>query len=96
MGLVPIYIYDQVPWIPYQTLYKLNWGFLTSIAEFPKLISQLRNTQIEEILAKEDNIALHRESHFSIHGILHHISRFMLSGDGDLECTAMPNTTNED
>ena len=93
MGLVPIYIYSDVPWIPYRLDLFEELGFVTHIDEVDALIETLKTMTTSEIEERERRILSLRESHFSLSGAMAHIQQFLLGdGDGDLRCQRLPDT----
>jgi hypothetical protein len=80
--LMPLFVYDDTPWISYVTLYhekKLGYS------------STVKGQQ-------EARIASYRQSHFTPAGIMQQSSMFMMppGGEGggtDLECRALPGST---
>lgn len=89
LGLIPIHIYTDVPWIPYR--HKLqNLTFATHIDEFPRFLQQLQQMSDYQLEEMEKGLNQIRESHFSRKGIMTQIARFMQEGKGDLECVHLP------
>jgi hypothetical protein len=94
MGLIPIHVYTDQPWIPYATL--LLGGYLTfstRVEGLPALAQQLLLLTPGEIRATEARIGTGslNESHFSAPGILVQIERFLHGGkDSDLVCQPLP------
>lgn len=90
MGLIPIYVYDFLPWVPYRNLYESKLGYVVSISELANFATTtLKNSSLYELRTMEDQILSYRESHFTVPGIMNQIRLFM-QGGGDLECGPMP------
>ena len=41
MGRVPIYVYSDVPWVPYERLFRQRLGYVTDLAGLPMLLTRL-------------------------------------------------------
>jgi hypothetical protein len=94
MGLVPVYIYlkNDIPWIPYETVYRKHIGYVTDFASvLPFLENTIQQLTDDEIQTKEQMIVSLLQSHFTIDGILQQIQRFMLTPTkSDLQCQPLP------
>jgi hypothetical protein len=97
MGLIPIHVYTDQPWIPYATLLLGgNLTFSTRVEGLPALAQQLLLLTPGEIRAMEARIGSLNESHFSTPGILVQIERFLHGGkDSDLICQPLPVTVRD-
>lgn len=87
-GFIPVHIYDDLPWVPYPKIFS-NFGFSVSIDDLPNFLHSLQNMSYEDLEQREASIALYRESHLSIQGIMNQIGLFM-KDDGDLLCGPSP------
>ncbi|CAE8593035.1 unnamed protein product [Polarella glacialis] len=93
MGLIPIHLYIDIPWVPYMDLYqKAGIGFNTNIAGFRPLLDKIKNMSAEEVYAMEQRVRKLRESHFTPSGAMEQISKWMTGkdGGGDLRCQQLP------
>jgi len=88
MGLIPIHVHMDVPWIPYLQLYR-TWGFVTTVDDLPQLYERLQHMTVDDFREREARVEASRDSHFTIRGTLHQIQLFLLGG-GDLECIQLP------
>merc|ERR1712048_408319 len=61
MGLVPIHIFTDTPWVPYPELFD-RLGYVVSVAHLPELLVQLSLTNNTEFSAREDLIRQYRTS----------------------------------
>ena len=99
MGRVPIHIYSDIPWVPYEKLFRRHLGFMVTVARLPKLLRWLSNTSsdaMDELARRERSAASLRESHFTFSGVLSQVSRFMLSPrTSDLQCRKLPRTVRD-
>ena len=95
MGLVPIHLYSDIPWIPYADLL-LNPDdpvvFASSFADFPNLIDKLLHMSPTAIAKIEERILSLRESHFLPAGIMKQFGAFLKGDDHDLVCQKLPAT----
>ena len=79
MGLVPIYVYDDTPWVPYADLFP-RLGYITTVRALPQLLANISSQGNADISARESRIAEVRNSHFMPEGIIRQISLFMVHG----------------
>ena len=87
---VPIYVYSDEPWLPYQELFD-SIGYKISFEELPNLANQLASLPRSAIDKKEKRIALLRRSHFSYAGTIQQIGLFLKDGAvSDLNCQTLP------
>lgn len=92
MGLVPIYVYSDTPWVPYLDLFA-ELGFVTTLEGIDQLvIGKLQNMTADEIRERERRIVALRTSHFSVEGTLAQIRSFLKGGASDLQCQGLPST----
>jgi hypothetical protein len=89
MGMVPIYVYNDIIWLPYYD--SINWRGFSLVVRFDKLASVLpiiRNTTGEEIARMRARVHELYETHFSVQGTFDQIFKFLGAGfDGsDLRC----------
>eukprot|EP00668_Euglena_longa_P035923 GGOE01046157.1.p1 GENE.GGOE01046157.1~~GGOE01046157.1.p1 ORF type:complete len:375 (-),score=18.14 GGOE01046157.1:58-1182(-) len=89
MQHVPVYIYTDVPWLPYGDLI-LRFGFVTRIAELSQLLRRLSKMRPQNITRFEQEIAQHRATHFTVEGVVEHIRNFLLGTKHDLHCPGLP------
>ena len=48
MGLVQVYVYSDVPWVPYERLFR-RFGFVVEFENVPELLARLRNTSLKRV-----------------------------------------------
>ena len=90
MGLIPIQVYQDEPWLPYENLMK-NISYTVNSENLPDLITQLSKMPDSEIAKIEKRIETLRNDYFSFEGALMQISKFMLNPkSSELVCQAMP------
>lgn len=91
MGRVPVYVYSDTAWVPYERLFRRSVGYVSSIADLPLLLHRLFNVTHDELERRERRAAALRASHFTLPGVMLQISRFMLEPwDADLQCQRLP------
>ena len=95
MGLIPIQVYSDVPWVPYSEVFK-DIGFAVNLAGLPALMEVLQNMSYPELARREKRALELRESHFTKKGLMEHIERFMTSGQHDLVCEPLPASVRDD
>ncbi len=91
LGLIPIHVYVDVPWLPYPDVYK-NIGFSTDLDGLPKLMKKLNDMPVQELERMEKQIRSLRATHFSFEGTMNQISLFMKNEGSDLQCQQVPST----
>ena len=96
MGLIPIHLYSDIPWVPYADLFP-QLGFINHFDHgFDELITQLLSMTAEQIVEREKLIVKLRDSHFSPQGAMDQIQRFMLNEENDLRCQKLPETRRDE
>jgi len=90
-GLIPVFIYDDVAWVPYRDLLE-KIGFVVSIKKFAELLPRLASMPAEEIALREMQVRAHRDTHFMPTGITDQMHRFLLGGETDLRCVPLPHS----
>mmetsp|Transcript_11713 Transcript_11713/g.27172 ORF Transcript_11713/g.27172 Transcript_11713/m.27172 type:complete len:163 (+) Transcript_11713:672-1160(+) len=90
MGLIPIQVYQDQPWLPYGDIMQ-NISYSVTNEDLPGLIEQLSKMPDSEIAEIEDRIENMREDYFSFEGTLKQISNFMLNPvESQLVCQKLP------
>ncbi|CAK9084216.1 unnamed protein product [Durusdinium trenchii] len=92
MGRVPIYIWDDEPWLYYRELWEKEViGFATNIKSLGSTLDRVVS-DMSKLELIEANILRMRESHFTYEGIMDQISKFMTgrNGGSDLRCQKLP------
>jgi len=94
LGAVPIYVWDDVEWLPYRGSRNADWntfGVSINVRDMHKIAEILRTSKpsIEE---KQRNLSRLRDSHFTYKGVMHQIELFLRGGENlsDLRCIRMP------
>jgi len=92
MGLIPIQVYIDQSWIPYEHILQ-NVTFAVTISELPGLILELSrksDAQIERIEAQIERL----EEFFTFEGVLNEIQQFMTDPlVSALRCDTLPPTS---
>ena len=95
-GRVPIYVYSDTPWVPYESRFRRELGYVTTLKRLPTLLRDLArhgNASINELAQREAAAARLRTSHFTLPGVMRQIERFMLAPEkADLECRKLPSS----
>jgi hypothetical protein len=101
MGRVPIFLYNDLPWIPYEgsnlsvSAYGFSAGLTHHSNELPALIHTLHNMTRQSYQEKLNGV-LDARYHFTYHGVMHQIEMFLKdpfgSRGGNLRCTKHPHT----
>jgi hypothetical protein len=95
MGLIPIHVYSDIPWVPYGDLYD-TIGFKTNISFLPTLLEHLASLSGNEITDMEDRIVSFR-SYFTWEGLRKEILSFIRSGESHslLKCQFVPHNARD-
>lgn len=97
MGRIPIFIYDDIPWVPYlgTNISVETFGFLVGNATqgLVDIVHRLKNLTEEEYQSKLTALR-HVRPHFTYEGVLHQIDAFLRDPfgphGGDLRCVSHP------
>ena len=93
LGLVPIHVFSDVPFVPYADLFAAQLGFVSDVAGLPTLLRRLRAMPAAQLEAREAAAAQLSASHFTLPGVLEQIERFLLApATSDLRCQRLPPT----
>lgn len=91
LGLIPIHVYLDIPWVPYPDVYE-KIGFSTDLKGLPKLMKKINDMDLKELERMEEQVRALRATHFSPKGMLNQISLFMKNEGSDLRCQKVPAT----
>lgn len=94
LGLLPIHVYSDRPWIPYARLFG-DVGFVTSVFGLPRLIWRLAWLNDTELLAREARARELAASHFSLSGVATQVQAWLLDERSDLLCSLLPPTVRD-
>ena len=95
LGLLPVVVHTDAPWIPYATRVEAEAGFVSSVYGLPWLLLRLSRKSDAEIEAREARARRLAASHFGLGGLSHQIGAFLLDRPTDLECTLHPPTVRD-
>ena len=86
MGLIPIHVYLDQPWIPYGDFLG-NITYSVQLDQLPGLIAKLEKLTNSEIASMEQRIMELREDYFTFEGVMKQIGKFMMNPEGsELQC----------
>ncbi|KAH0792273.1 Exostosin family protein [Histomonas meleagridis] len=91
MGLIPIYIYNDVPWVPYyDSIGWSNFGFVTRNDGLEKVLDKIDKMNQSDLESMRKRIREMYYTHFTVNGTMKQIQNFLKYGfDGtDLKCAA--------
>ena len=92
MGLLPVHVYLDQPWVPYPLIYE-TFGWATDIRGLPALLETLAATSADELARREKIVKGLRATHYTLNGTMQHIRGFLLGSASDLQCVKLPKTT---
>lgn len=95
MGRVPIYVYSDVPWIPYKHLFR-HVGFVVHISELHTLLKKVSRISQRQLNIREQRALRLAKSHFSYEAVMSQIERFLLNEANDLRCEKLPSTIRDE
>ena len=94
MGLVPIHVYADEPWVPYPDTVFPQLGFATSLKGLYGLLARLAVPgAVADLSSKEAAALKYAASHFSLPGVMEQVALFMRHPRGtqsDLRCAKLP------
>lgn len=93
MGLLPLHVYIDHEWLPYSKVFH-SFGFACNLHGLPGMLARIHSMGVDELERRETIARGLRESHFSHAGTVAHIAGFMRGEASDLECRALPSSTN--
>ena len=91
-GLVPVFVYDDVPWLPYPAIFE-QIAFVVPFEAFPKFLDNFTNVPDEELERREQFARVYAISHFGYSGTLDQLAKFMLNEPNDIVVVRVPPTT---
>ena len=94
-GLVPIHVYSDRPWLPYERIFE-SCGFATSVFGLPWLLWRLASLSDAELLAREARALQLAASHFGLAGVGAQLQAWLLDEPSDLLCTRLPSTVRDE
>ena len=101
MGRVPIHVYADEPWVPYEALFRRELGYVETVGSLGWRLERLHGigggvaaqAANAELTRRERAAARLRESHFSLHGAVAQIGTFLRAPHAaDLQCRRLPRT----
>jgi hypothetical protein len=103
LGLVPVVVYSDLPWIPYMDFLVKQQKSLVYMIQYQDLarfvqqdLFQQQHLTNDEIAQKEEQIRSLRDSHFSYEGVLQQIQAFLWGTPNDLQCTPLPRSVKDE
>jgi len=93
-GTIPLYIYDDVPWMPYHP--KVDWNrfaLSASLTQLDELVRRIKELQanVTATTAMHDFMLARRRSHFTNEGVIFQINRLFIDPPtSDLVCQPLP------
>ena len=93
MGLLPIYVYSDVPWLPYDHIFR-RFGYATTVDALPQLLHRLFWTPLSQLKRREGLVMRFAQLHLPPQAIMEHIGRFLRGRPSDLRCVKLPQTPN--
>ena len=97
-GRVPVYLYDDVEWLPYLGTdaspaaigYSIRWNDTAALAA---VLEEARAMSQEALQERERRALSFGKTHYQMDGVIEQIDRFF-QGGGDLRCTQLPSEPN--
>mmetsp|Transcript_166196 Transcript_166196/g.403777 ORF Transcript_166196/g.403777 Transcript_166196/m.403777 type:complete len:436 (-) Transcript_166196:65-1372(-) len=91
MGVIPIHVYIDQPWIPYPRAYE-KLGLATTVEGLPAVMERLMRLSDAEVEQLEARVVKFAESHYSLQGMTKQIASFLAGGSSDLVCQRLPSS----
>lgn len=97
LGLVPVYIYSDVPWVPYAGLFE-TIGFVVAIGDLKHFLeAQFAKLEDDDILRRQAVARNLTATHFTYEGAIDQIKKFILDPPSSaLRCTHPPPTIRDE
>jgi hypothetical protein len=95
IGRVPVYLYDDVPWLPYEgtNISLSTFGYSGRMGNLMQLAKQLKSVDEKEYQEKLRRVKEVR-THYTYKGLIQQLEKFFSnplgSSGGDLRCTRVP------
>ena len=95
LGIIPVYIYDDIPWLPCQgtDLDFSTYGISGQMGQLKNLVENLRSMSNTTVQSMLDQILIVRE-HYTYQGVINQINKFITDPlgplGGQLRCTTVP------
>ena len=87
-GLIPIHVYNDVPWVPYRSVYR-RFGYITNLSGLPGLIKELLKMPLAAVKERENQVARARGL-WTLKETAHQIHLFLIGKPSHLECQDLP------
>ena len=98
-GLIAIYVYSDVPWLPYERVF-LRYGYVTNLTFLGSVLEELQRAVVHNhwsVLQRRKALAqAHADSHFRPQAIPDQIFAFLQGHASDLLCQPLPPTPNDE
>ena len=95
LGLIPIHVYSDRPWLPYARVFH-SCGYAASVFGLPRLLWRLVWLTDAEVLAREARARELAASHFSLAGVAAQVQAWLIDEPSDLLCTRLPPTVRDE
>ena len=95
LGLIPVHVYYDIPWVPYYDggggFFETKIGFVTSLDGLPALLRRLKNMTEDEFARREATVKAALQTHYTYEAVMVQVERFIeraagLRADSDLHC----------
>eukprot|EP00667_Euglena_gracilis_P010233 EG_transcript_10410 len=94
MGLIPVYVYSDVPWLPYADLFP-EFGYAANLTGLPALLRLLAR-QPPAALAQRERLVAKYQPLFTLQGAVNQVFLYLQSRPCELRCTTLPTTVRDD
>jgi hypothetical protein len=95
MGLIPIYTYNDLAWLPYagSNASMASIGMAVHIKGLQSMLAAVRSWDPQEMSRRREVLESVRESHFTMPGMMDQIDRYIKYGTegSDIRCSPLPN-----
>jgi len=90
MGLIPVYIYSDVPWVPYRLTFR-RFGYSVNLTALPQLLTHLSKLPASAFVQKERAVEKAREL-FLPKGVIQQVLAYLAEDPHELRCVTLPKT----
>ena len=87
--MIPVHVYYDIPWVPYESFFETEIGFVTSLNELPVLLRRLQNMTSAEFARREASVKAALQTHYTYDGVMVQIRAFIEHAAGRREDSAL-------
>uniref|UniRef100_A0A7S4CF04 Exostosin GT47 domain-containing protein n=1 Tax=Eutreptiella gymnastica TaxID=73025 RepID=A0A7S4CF04_9EUGL len=95
MGLIPVYVYGETQWVPYEHMFH-QFGFVVSVDNMDGWLKKFLKMGWDNLQKMEMRVSQISSSHFTFSGVMRQVGHYMLHKEPcDLQCQTLPPSRRE-